>query len=190
MRRLAVVAFLILVAAACSSSSKSSSGSSEPYPAPPNPMELARKAGLVPETAEQLRYHVHAHLDYFIDGKKILVPGGIGIDIHNPGVHSGTVDGQPAYGGIDPPCDQPCISPLHTHDVTGVLHTESATRKDNTFGQFLIEWNVKLPADAVVYVNGKKFDGDPTTIDLADHTEISVVEGTAPGSIPSSYDFG
>jgi hypothetical protein len=155
-------------------------------------MELARKAGLVPETAERLLYHVHAHLDYFIDGKKIVVPPGIGIDINNPAVkkQDNALNGYPAYGGISPPCDQPCISPLHTHYADGVLHTESATRKDNTFGQFLTEWNVKLPSGAVVYVNGKKFDGDPATIDLADHTEIAVVEGKAPKSIPSSYDFG
>jgi hypothetical protein len=168
-----------------------------PYPAPSDPMGLARAAGLVPETAEQLKYHVHAHLDVFIDGKHILVPAGIGIDITNPGVHRFTTDGLPSYGGINVPCDQPCISPLHTHDVTGILHTESSTHKDNTLGQFFTEWGVRIdancfatycnPAKSVaVYVNGNKFTGDPRTIPLSDRKEIAIVVGTPPDQIPNT----
>ena len=40
-----------------------------PWPAPPNPLELARKAGLESETHEFLSYHVHAHLDVFVNGQ-------------------------------------------------------------------------------------------------------------------------
>ena len=150
-------------------------------------MALARKAGLVPETAERLEYHVHSHLDWFVDGKEIKVPAGIGIDTTNPAVHSGdSGDGSIGYGGITTPCDQPCISPLHTHDQTGTLHTESATKKNNTFGQFLTEWNVTLPAGAKVYVNGTEFTGDPTTIPLSNNKEIAVVVGTPPASIPAT----
>lgn len=36
----------------------------------------------------------------------------------------------------------PCISPLHTHDTTGSLHTESATAVPNRLGQFFTEWGV------------------------------------------------
>src|SRR5205085_274093 len=125
----------------------------EPWPAPSDPMARARAAGLVPEDAERLQYHVHAHLDVFRDGKAIVVPAGIGIDITNRAVHTATAsDGSPEYGSITTPCDQACISPLHTHDTTGVLHTESSTPKDNTFGQFLTEWGVTLPGNAAVYV--------------------------------------
>jgi len=35
----------------------------ELWPRPPNQMQLAVKAGLVPEVAEELKFHVHAHLD-------------------------------------------------------------------------------------------------------------------------------
>ena len=132
----------------------------------------ARAAGLVPEPAEQLQYHVHAHLDVFVDGAHVTVPAGLGIDITNPGVHTVTSGGQTSYGGIVPPCDQPCISPLHTHDTTGIMHTESATRKDNTLGQFFVEWDVTStrtaspriaspPRPVAVYVNGTAFTGDP-----------------------------
>src|SRR5579859_2488454 len=58
-----------------------------PWPAPKDPMGQTRKAGLVPETYEHLTYHVHAHLDIFVNGKPVVVPAGIGIDIHDPAVH-------------------------------------------------------------------------------------------------------
>ena len=162
-------------------------------------MQLAAKAGLVPETAERLEYHVHAHLDVFVDGAHIRVPAGIGIDTTNPAVHRFTILGETGWGGIDPPCDAPCISPLHTHDVSGVMHTESATRKNNTLGQFFIEWNVKLTSQCVatyckpttpisVYVNGSAFTGDPTTIPLSNYKEIAIVIGKPPAQIPASFD--
>ena len=172
-----------------------------PYPAPADPMARARAAGLVPEDAEQLQYHVHSHLDVFINGKPIIVPAGLGIDIKNPRVHTFTTDGLPSYGGIVVACAQACISPLHTHDVTGVLHTESATKKDNTLGQLAIEWKVKLSASCfatycapkttvAVYVNGTKFTGDPSTIPLSNLKEIAIVVGTPPAQIPNTFDQG
>jgi hypothetical protein len=193
----------IIVVSACSSSSStkgrvSKAGDAMPWPAPSDPMRLARAAGLTPETAERLEFHVHAHLDVYIDGTHIVVPGGIGIDPSDPQVHSGLVNGLPAYGNINQPCAKPCISPLHTHDASGVLHTESPTPKENTLGQFFIEWDVTLDANCVgtyckpgtpiaVYVDGKKFDGDPTTIPLSNQKEIALVIGKAPGTIPSTF---
>ena len=77
------------------------------------------------------------------------MPAGLGIDIANPGVHEyPDIGGATGYGGIDPPCSTACISPLHTHAVTGILHTESSTAKYNTLGQLFTEWNVKLTRTA------------------------------------------
>src|SRR3974377_75222 len=59
-----------------------------PWPAPAPPMARARAAGLVPETAESLEYHVHAHLDVFVNGTQITVPAGIGIDTRTPAGHT------------------------------------------------------------------------------------------------------
>jgi hypothetical protein len=210
-----VAVALAVTLAACGSSNPSPAGSGSvtitapaptgsdptPYPAPSDPMALAKKAGLVPEDAEQLQYHVHSHLDVFVDGKRIVVPAGLGIDITNPGVHTFTSDGVKSYGGIAVPCDKACISPLHTHDISGVLHTESPTQTDNTLGQLFIEWNVRLtstcfandcaPAEPVsIYVAGEKYAGDPTTIPLKDHEEIAVVVGTPPARIPNAFDLG
>lgn len=172
-----------------------------PAPPPDRVIELATAAGLVPETAERLTYHVHAHLDVFVDGRRQTVPAGIGIVTTDPAVHSGTIDGQPAYGGISTPCAQPCISPLHTHDVTGILHTESATRANNTLGQFFTEWDVPLTAQCVdtycspptriaVYVNGRRQRfADAAGIPLSDHKEIAIVIGRRPSRIPRTFDF-
>src|SRR4051794_32473983 len=55
-----------------------------PWPAPPDPLRRARAAGLTPERREQLAYHVHAHLDVFVNGRVVRVPAGIGIEIGDP----------------------------------------------------------------------------------------------------------
>jgi hypothetical protein len=171
-----------------------------PWPAPKRPLPLIVAAGLKPERKETLIHHVHAHLDVFVNGKSEVVPAGIGIDIHDPGVHEFTLqDGSKAYGGIQL-CRKPCISPLHTHDDTGILHTESASPVPNRLGQFFREWGVRLTPRCVggyckpdtirFYVNGNKYGGDPRAIQLTNHKEIAVVIGTPPNIIPSKGNFG
>jgi hypothetical protein len=167
------------------------------WPAPNNPLVLTVSAGLQPEPKETLHFHVHAHLDVFIDGQPVLVPAGIGININDPAVQHGQWNGDPSYGGIAG-CAQPCISPLHTHDESGVLHTESANSTPNRLGQFFTEWNVPMTATCVgqycapatpiqVFVNGQRNSGNPADISLTDRKEIAVVIGSAPKQIPSSF---
>ena len=151
-----------------------------------------------PEAApkEFLVNHVHAHLDVFIDGEHITVPAGIGINIEDPDVR--TFDNPVGYGGIEM-CAQPCISPLHTHDETGVLHTESMDPKPHTLGQFFVEWGVELsetcvaehcdPTPIAVYIDGEPYEGDPRAIELTDEKVIVIAIGTPPEEIPSTYDF-
>jgi hypothetical protein len=170
-----------------------------PWPAPAGPLRLAVAAGLQPERKETLIHHVHSHLDVFVNGKPIRVPAGIGINIHDRGVKTfAAADGSKAYGGINL-CNAPCISPLHTHDRSGILHTESASSVPNRLGQFFIEWGVALTPTCVggycglasphVYVNGKLYAGDPRGISLTDRKEIAIVIGTPPKRIPSTADF-
>ena len=172
-----------------------------PWPAPSDPLDRAVAAGLEPETQEFLDYHVHSHLDVFVNGSPVEVPAGIGINIADPAVHTGPSDLGPTYGGIDPPCEQPCISPLHTHDATGTLHTESAADQPNTLGQFFTEWGVTLTDQCVggycspdasiqVFVDGETFSGNPADIELADQLEIAIVIGTPPEEIPSEVPEG
>jgi hypothetical protein len=170
-----------------------------PWPLPSNPMALVRQAGLTPGTHEFFTYHVHAHLDAFVNGRHVQIPGGIGIDLTDPGVHRGDTDGGPSYGYIKL-CPRPCISPLHTHDVTGVLHIEAPTRTRFTLGQFFQQWGVWLDgscvggycepgASVVVFVDGKRHRGNPAGIALAARQELALVIGSPPSSIPSTYAF-
>jgi hypothetical protein len=168
-----------------------------PWPAPKDPMQRTRLARLVPETSEHLAYHVHSHLDVFLNGKRILVPAGIGIDTKSKAVQHGPgPDGNTAYGGITQ-CPRVCISPLHTHATTGVLHTETARPVPNELGQFFVEWGVRLdkrciggyckPDSIAIYVNGKRYTEDPRLIPLANRTEIAIVIGTPPRTIPTKW---
>jgi hypothetical protein len=170
-----------------------------PWPVPPDPMALARAAGLTPEPAERLQYHVHAHLDVFVNGTRTEVPAGIGIDTSNPAVKSFNLDGGKVGWGLESACATPCISPLHTHDPSGIVHTESATPTPNVLGQFFTQWDVALDANCVggyckpaaaitVYIDGAASTGDPTKIELADGREIAIVIGTPPAIIPSTFD--
>jgi hypothetical protein len=158
------------------------------WPAPPNPMQLTRKAGLTPETHEFVFLHIHSHLDVFVDGKRVVVPAGIGIDIRNPAVHKfPEPDGTMSYGGIAKPCNKPCISPLHTHSPDGILHTEAKKNQFNRLGQFFTEWGRKIPAKAKVYVDGKLVKGDPRAVQLKDRREIAIVVGRPPAHVPSTF---
>jgi len=72
-----------------------------PWPANTDGLRSRLRAlGLPALGREGTALHIHAHLDVFVHGRRIAVPAGIGI-------------------GPD------FISPLHTHDTSGVVHVES-----------------------------------------------------------------
>jgi hypothetical protein len=174
------------------------SKSEAPWPRPSHSLERARLAGLEPERQELLDYHVHAHLDVFVDGELEAVPLGIGLDVSQ--LERRTVDGEPVVAPFGQVCDRPCVSPLHTHDESGIIHTESAEAEPNTLGQLFVEWGVRMTKRCVggyckpdtpiaVYLDGERFRGDPRDIELLDQLEIALVIGTPPESIPSTGDF-
>jgi hypothetical protein len=129
--------------------------------------------GLSQLPEEQLAFHIHQHVDLFVDGKEVAVPANIGI-----------VAG--AY-----------ITELHTHDTRGVIHVESAETKDYTLGQFFGEWGVRLDSRCLGsycnglkwYVNGVQQAGNPAGLVLKNHQQIAIVVGKPPKTIPSSYDW-
>lgn len=168
------------------------------WPAPEDPLARAVEAGLEPATHEFLDHHVHSHLDVFVDGVALQVPAGIGIATDDPAVRIFEDPEGTSYGGIDPPCEQPCISPLHTHAPDGVLHTESAEATPNSLGQFFVEWGVRLDESCVgehcepetaieVFLDGEAYEGDPADIELTDGLEIAIVIGTPPAEVPSTF---
>ena len=171
-----------------------------PWPAPKDPMRLTRLAGLVPKVNEHLAYHVHLHLDVFVNGKRVTIPAGIGIDTLDKAVKHGPLpDGSIGYGSIVR-CPRVCISPLHTHADFGFLHTETDRPVPNRLGQFFVEWGVRLDRSCVggyckpdsirVYVNGKRHLGDPRRILLANQTEIAIAIGSLPRKIPAAFPAG
>lgn len=131
--------------------------------------------GLQTLSAEGVATHIHAHLDIFVDGKRVTVPRLIGI---NPGANY--------------------LTELHTHDTRGVIHIESPKANDEfTLGQFVAEWGVFLNARCIGaycdgfkwYVNGKQQSGNPAGLVLKSHEEVAIVVGKPPKNIPSSYKF-
>ncbi len=205
-RRRALLAILLasaLVTVACANEADDGSADQvrpadgfPEWPAPADPMERTIEAGLTPEVMEHLQTHRHSHLDVFVDGVAVPVPAGIGIDITDPGVKRFP---DSTYGGIEE-CDEPCISPLHTHDETGIIHTEAAADTLLTLGQLFTEWGVVLQdgcvgeyceadTDIAVYIGGDEFEGNPADIELDDQLVIAIVIGTPPDHIPARADF-
>ena len=127
---------------------------------------------------EQLLFHIHAHLDIFINGQAIYVPPQIGI------------------------IPDKCIYWLHTHDEKGIIHIESPVKRDFTLGQFFDIWSKKLNNSSEfanifggknipeVYVNGQKVTGvNYREIKLHAHDEITLIYGKPPDTVPSGYGF-
>jgi hypothetical protein len=212
-RALMLVVALALIASGCGGGNSSPQQAAPaaarpqtgavPWPAPADAMLRARLARVPVGRYEygvpgHPGKHIHAHLDVFVNGRPARVPAGIGIEISVPGVQHGTSpDGSPAYGGISL-CARPCIAALHTHDDTGVLHIESQKPRAYRLGELFTEWHVRLdgkcvggycrPADSVVvFVNGKRYTGNPAALELTNLEEIAIVIGSSPKEIPSSY---
>ncbi|MHB0865942.1 MAG: hypothetical protein ACYC1Y_03530 [Minisyncoccota bacterium] len=156
--------------------------STAPWPPEISQLRLRLAAiGLPALGSEGSALHIHQHLDIFINGTPVPVPAEIGVNNA-----------------------ERFISPIHTHDTSGVIHVESNTIRDFTLGQFFDIWGVRLTKDSLggyltsatstltVYVNGSLVPGDPRSLVLASHQEIVVVYGAEkdmPKNIPSSYSF-
>lgn len=147
---------------------------------PKDPSAAAAAAGLQMLDREMLEVHYHAHLDVVVRRVAIEVPANIGIDVRR---HR--------------------ISPLHTHDTSGIVHIESAVDIPFTLGQFFAEWGQPLTADRVgpvavrpgeqlrVYRNGKRESGDLGRLRFRAHDEIVVWLGPATEQprVSASYRF-
>jgi len=139
-------------------------------------------AGL-PYSEEMLSVHYHAHLDVIVDGQPVVVPPYIGF----------VVTGSHVNG----------LAPLHTHQNDGIIHIENSVPATFVLGQFFVEWGVRLTKSCIgglctgkgnelaFFVDGQRYQGDPTRIVLRKHEEIAIEYG-AKGQLPtppSSYTF-
>lgn len=149
-----------------------------PWAAPADASTRAKAAGLAMLTAEGTAEHIHTHLSITVDGKAVTVPGDIGIDL-----------------------SAQLISPLHTHDATGIIHVESPVVRQFNLGEVFTEWDVALSADRVgsystsagytitTFVNGKKQSGNPASIQLASHEDVDIVvtKGAGKAAAPAAF---
>lgn len=151
-----------------------------PWPAPVDPAEGERAAGLKVAPSEGMVQHFHVHLDLLVDGRPVPVPANLGIDVQ-----------------------QQIYAEIHTHAETGVVHAESASTKTAfTLGQLFVEWGVRLDEHHLgglqvgdgrrlwAYVDGQPLAGDPARLRLVDHQEIVLAYGSEPpAQVPSTFDF-
>ena len=175
-----------------------------PWPLPAYALTRIARAGLVPVLAT-LRRHDHVHLDVIVDGRHVTVPAGVGLA--EPDDNGPCAKGLPRVGDCaagDFYTAQVANSPLHTHSASGLIHVESDRPVSFTLGQFFDEWGVRLDARCVgaycagggrqlrVYVNGRRFAGDPRRVVLGNHQEIAVVYGGsgAFASVPRTFRGG
>lgn len=137
--------------------------------------------------SEQVVYHIHAHLQVFVDGQPRQLPGGIGII--EPAAQQ-TPEG-PFFGATR------CYYWLHTHTADGIIHIESPTQRIYTLGQFFDEWRQALSSNSVAgahgtvtaYVDGKLWTKDPRAIPLVSHAEIQLEVG-GPVVPAQPFSFG
>jgi hypothetical protein len=142
--------------------------------------------GIKCQSAEQVAYHIHAHLAVFDNGQLRPIPLGIGIV--KPVVQ------QTPTGGFAQASN--CYYWLHTHVQDGVIHIESPTKTIYTLGQFFDEWKQPLTNNEVAtvqgkvtaYVNGKPYTGDLRSIPLTAHATIQLDIGT-PSVAPQPVDW-
>jgi hypothetical protein len=124
--------------------------------------------------AEAFVVHIHQHVDLYVRGKHEPIPALIGINVQ-----------------------QRYLSPIHTHDFSGIVHVEAPTKRTFTLGQFWDVYGVRFGSRCVggecgrvrVWVNGKEWLANPRAVVLRSHEEIVVAVGTPPKRIPQRYSF-
>jgi hypothetical protein len=141
------------------------------------PPQAAAISGVECNRNEFNNYHLHSHLDVFVDGQKQQVPANIGI-LNSPS----------------------CLYWLHTHSgANGIIHVEAPQTREFTLGQFLDIWQQTKDTsgffdsvsgmNATAYVDGNPAEGNYRDVKLDSLTEIALVYGEVPEEIPEDFDF-
>jgi hypothetical protein len=130
---------------------------------------------------------VHVYLLIAVHGHPVTVPALIGV---NGKEESGQIIG-PGF-----------VSPLHTHDATGLIHIHSPDHRTYRVGEIFDVWGVRFtdtclgeycenaPDTIRVFINGKEQHGDLRRIPLANLQIITVLFGSqaeTPSSIPDKF---
>jgi hypothetical protein len=127
------------------------------------------------QSSEQVLFHIHARLTIYVGGRPRSVPYGIGIA--NPQT-TPTPAGRFVTAGS-------CFAWLHTHAADGIIHIESPVQRTYRLGNFFDVWKQPLSATrvglargpVVVFVNGRRWRGNPRDVPLHAHAQIQLDVG-------------
>ena len=130
--------------------------------------ELSAQAPGENKTSNKIIMHTHSNLNVTVNGDFLLVPNGVGINSTLWNEHSldkfGTERKTTIFGMITP-----AMSPLHTHDSSGIIHVESTEYRNYTLGDFLNIWGLPLEGRKVSLIidgNGTENYGNHTLKDM------------------------
>jgi len=126
--------------------------------------------GIQCNTSTYDNFHINVHLDVFVDGKPYAVPAKIGI------------------------INDTCLYWINTTDDTGIIRIGAPSDNQFTIGQLFDIWKATgsdfLPQDTpAIYLNGQQMTSSLNATVIKSHDEITVVYGTKPSIIPTSYQF-
>jgi hypothetical protein len=112
--------------------------------------------GIECNTNEFSVFHIHAHLDFYVNANHLTVPERIGI------------------------VDNKCLYWLHTHDASGTIHIESPKSEDFTLTQFIDIWKTTRDfpisgATPKIFVNGQLVNSALDNTKINKHDEIARV---------------
>lgn len=89
---------------------------------------------------EPIIMHIHPTLKIVVEGNSVTIAANIGISSALYKNHD--LD---TYG-----MKNPRMSPLHTHDLSGVIHVESTQIRDYTLGEFFDVWGVTFTDSCIM----------------------------------------
>ena len=122
--------------------------------------------GISCDASEGSRIHIHQHLVIMDHGHPVSIPSTIG----------------------QVPARQ-CIYWLHTHTPDGIIHIEAPKDRSFVLGDFFKVWGQPITKTQIgsarvakkesmrVYVDGKRYMGDPAGIKLKPHADIYIEVG-------------
>ncbi|HEY4320927.1 MAG TPA: hypothetical protein VGM77_07045 [Gemmatimonadales bacterium] len=132
-------------------------------------------AGISCDAMEGSRIHIHQHLVILDHGKSVAIPFDVG---------------RPASAN--------CLYWIHTHTPDGIIHIEAPANRSFTLGDFFAIWGEPLSrleaasakgsrtSPLRIWVDGKRYLGDPRMIALVAHADITIEAGP-PFSTPVPF---
>lgn len=122
--------------------------------------------GIRCDAMEGSAFHIHQHLTVLDHGRSVPVPEDVGR-----------------------PIGAQCLYWLHTHTPDGLIHVEAPMIRAFSLGDFFDVWGEPLRRDdvagarpkknerVIVWLNGSRWNGDPRTVPLTAHADVTIEVG-------------